>query len=520
MEQFNSEKKQIIMIYNKLQNSLVNYKELKYDNEYNLFEIYKIHVEFIEQLFYNNYLLILAIRVFRKLFESENNFNEFDKEKAEIINIFIDSTHSDNKLKSSISIDNKLIKILSKEKKEALRCLLKFLKRNASLDSNIYYLLIIILVLNKYEMKPFIDFLLKFLKQKYPYSEFDLWDGKTSFEKFIENLNLSIGKTSLENYMDIKMNKENCTLIISRKSIDEISNIIMSNDEKKNKKEKVNKNKNNENIQESKLKDSYKNEEENEKVIGKEFKEDQDNDIKNIDIKENEIKELNRTIASLKKEIKTLKEKNKEYFTSKNKAENENKKLNNIITQKNKKIFDLTENLMTIKKENADLKFNFKLIGLRKGYKTLIDLLLLIFEIEEKGNLKEKENAIVTLMSKYKNRKSRIIIDLAKDISNILSFSNEKAHYIDKDSNIIKELLLNLIKFTGKQCYYDLINMFKNIDVESTFNQLVIIRNQKINMKYSIFINKENEIIESIKKNPLIKDGEGLKRLIESKDEN
>ena len=357
------------------------------------------------------------------MFESENNFNEFDKEKAEIINIFIDSTHSDNKLKSSISIDNKLIKILSKEKKESLRCLLKFLKRNASLDSNIYYLLIIILVLNKYEMKPFIDFLLKFLKQKYPYSEFDLWDGKTSFEKFIENLNLSIGKTSLENYMDIKMNKENCTLIISRKSIDEISNIIMSNDEKKNKKEKVNKNKNNENIQESKLKDSYKNEEENEKVIGKEFKEDQDNDIKNIDIKENEIKELNRTIASLKKEIKTLKEKNKEYFTSKNKAENENKKLNNIITQKNKKIFDLTENLMTIKKENADLKFNFKLIGLRKGYKTLIDLLLLIFEIEEKGNLKEKENAIVTLMSKYKNRKSRIIIDLAKDISNILSYS-------------------------------------------------------------------------------------------------
>jgi len=155
---------------------------------------------------------------------------------------------------------------------------------------------------------------------------------------------------------------------------------------------------------------------------------------------------------------------------------------------------------LTIKKENADLKFNFnpyfklsksksetkkvKLIGLRKGYKTLIDLILLIFEIEEKGNLKEKENAIVTLMSKYKNRKSRIIIDLAKDISNILSFSNEKAHYIDKDSNIIKELLFNLIKFTGKQCYYDLIDMFKNIDVESAFNQLVIIRNQK--NKYEI----------------------------------
>jgi len=39
-------------------------------------------------------------------------------------------------------------------------------------------------------------------------------------------------------------------------------------------------------------------------------------------------------------------------------------------------------------------------------------------------------------------------------------------------------------------------------------------------MKYSIFMGEENEIIESIKKNPLIKDGEGLKRLIESKDEN
>ena len=102
------------------------------------------------------------------------------------------------------------------------------------------------------------------------------------------------------------------------------------------------------------------------------------------------------------------------------------------------------------------------------------------------------------------------------DTLEIINFSNEEAHSIKNTENIFNELVLNLSNFTGKIMYLDLIEIFKKLKVNDEFNEFVILRNNKIKMRYIDYKNEENAIFNKIKANPLIKNGNGLLNLLEN----
>ena len=64
------------------------------------------------------------------------------------------------------------------------------------------------------------------------------------------------------------------------------------------------------------------------------------------------------------------------------------------------------------------MEFNIKIIGLRIGFKSLIDLFIYIFKLEDNGNLLDKINSIKDYMNKINNNKSKKIISFIDDTLN------------------------------------------------------------------------------------------------------
>jgi len=58
---------------------------------------------------------------------------------------------------------------------------------------------------------------------------------------------------------------------------------------------------------------------------------------------------------------------------------------------------------------------------------------MIIFNIESKGNLNDKINLINQKLLTFKSRKSFILLQMFKDIKELLNCFNDKAHLIEKD---------------------------------------------------------------------------------------
>ena len=87
------------------------------------------------------------------------------------------------------------------------------------------------------------------------------------------------------------------------------------------------------------------------------------------------------------------------------------------------------------------------------------------------------------------------------DIKILLDNFSAKAHLINKNDNIYKDLIMYLGKFSENNIFSIYQDLLKKNNIEDEFNKLVIIRNGKIKTPKDEYLKNENEIIKKINEN-------------------
>ena len=560
--------KKILELFNKMQKAITNFDVLNFPHEYIAYEIYKIHIEALMIYIEDDIKAKLSLALFRQLFENANDFNEYSDKKAEYIELLIDQLNAkgtDDEEDVEIELESKIITMLFNIRNEDDKMLVKSLfiklQKKLKIKTELYYLLLILLEETGLNLHILIDYLPQILKEKYPDSIFDFSEVLETGMKFGEFTHIFLSAIDSEenyDYAIFQFNKEKKTILISHKSIDEISNIILSaSSEKKNThkkksiKEKTEKKIIDKETKETKNDNKQKLENNNEKVSEEkageniqylnEKEKDKINDTKSIDIHnkekkdeiqnismegmrkiiknnqisnaknqekieklENDNKKLMESIEKLMDEIEQLKDETKQ-------LRNNNKQMNNDIKQLNKKIQDincsLSNKIMQNKKKLTLLEFDIKTIGLRDAYKPLIDLLIFIMNLDVHGNIEAKIASISKVIQNLNNKNVEKIKKLLKDTSDLITHANNKAYYIKFDEDIIKQLIFNLSKFSGNKEYLSLIDILKNMKIENELELLVKNRFEKFTKSKEDFIKNQIKIKEAIQNNHLISNG-------------
>ena len=511
----------------------------------------------------------MNIKVFGQLFEGENNFKNYEEEKAEYVHILIDSIKNDNPIIEQSNINKIIGKIYREQKNPTLRKLIMILKGKAKINSELYYLLMIYLKERGFKLTDLIENLVLILNDKYPDSIFEFTNidnNDISFNDFINKLYNAIGNKILDNYIHIAFDKKSKNITYNELSIEYIYNVIQSTSDKdeKNKnnsnnnvnnnpnnksKKNINKknkhkisndknnknniNKNIDNITQKKGKENsngiHKNKsyEDNNSILENNYN---NNIKKEIEIKKTKEKEddnVERKIEKLKEEINILNRKyeeirheNEEIRYKNEEIRHENEEIKQENMENTKKILKLEFKLNPIFNKSKiyhtyNMNGNIQVIDFKSAVKTLIDLFIYIFDCDESGNLEKKINTLNNF--KYDNNNSIKIKNLINDLYHIIEASNIKGHYINLKNNLFDELCENLTscfeidKFNNHKSIICLLN---NLDVEKDFKELVIIRNSKNKVKN--YDEKVRNIIKNIKSNPLVKDGNAIKNLFSS----
>ena len=563
-----SDNKQIIQkLFNKMQKTVFNFEfpDLIFPHEYIAFETYKIHMETLLINLENkgNVIGKLTLAFFRRCFENDEDFNQYDTKKADYIDLVINKVNAkdqENKEEAENEIESEIITILFNikkiEDKNSMTSLITTMKKKLKINCELYYLLLIYLDNFGYDLHILIDYLPQILKEKYPDSTFDFSDVLKTDMKFGEFIQLFISVIDREknyDYADFKFNKETKTILISHKSIDEIKDIIVlsSNYEKKEPKEKSRKGKKsdigsktleeNENIKQQNVENNKEEESGEKRGVNIQISNIKEKNTGNIDIKTNskskvckeDSDEGNKNIRERLEKLEQIIKENDEKYNDKleennekieklmndnKKLMNDNKKFKNENKSLNKKIQDinstLSNKIMENKKKISLLEFDLKLIGLRDAYKSFIDLLIFIMNLDVQGNLKTKIKSITNVLNNCQNKNVNKIIQLLNDSSNLLTQVNNKAHYINVKEGMIKQLIFNLSRFSGNKEYIDLIDILNKMNVEDELVKLVKNRSDKFIKSKEDFIKNQETIKEIIQKNPLIANGNGFATLM------
>ena len=394
-----------------------------------------------------------------------------------------------------------------------------------------YYALLVLLVESDFKMQILTDYLPDILKEKYPDSTFDFSEAHNSGIKFDEFIRLFLKLIDREkdfNYSILRFNSEKKEFSIEHKSLDEIADIILTSTsttkskkksviegKKANKKSAIEKD---DNGQKSNIPNN--NNEKKESEISKENCEDKNTDksedreeqLKKIIIQNQAINmRLERTIEELKKDNSQLRTDIRRIENNVKKLQNDNK---NLTTKLNKNIMETNNKIMKNQKKIASLEFDIKIIGLRDAYKSLIDLLIMLMNLKPYGNIEEKISIISNSIKYSKNKNAEKIRALLSDSKDILFQSNKKAHFINFDEDLIKQLLFNLSKFSGNKEYLSLIDTLKGLKIENALQKLIENRLEKYQKSKEDFINNQNLIQESIQANPLLANGKGFSTLM------
>ena len=394
-----------------------------------------------------------------------------------------------------------------------------------------YYVLLVLLVESNFKLQILTDYLPDILKEKYPDSTFDFSKALNSGIKFDEFIRLFLKLIDREkdfNYSILRFNSEKKEFSIEHKSLDEIADIILTSTsttkskkksviegKKANKKSAIEKD---DNGQKSNI--SNNNNEKKESEISEENCEDKNTDksedreeqLKKIIIQNQAINmRLERTIEELKKDNSQLRTDIRRIENSVKKLQNDNK---NLTTKLNKNIMETNNKIMKNQKKIASLEFDIKIIGLRDAYKSLIDLLIMLMNLKPYGNIEEKISIISNSIKYSKNKNAEKIRALLSDSKDILFKSNKKAHFINFDEDLIKQLLFNLSKFSGNKEYLSLIDTLKGLKIENALQKLIENRLEKYQKSKEDFINNQNLIQESIQANPLLANGKGFSTLM------
>ena len=535
--------KKIQELFNSMQKTITKFEDLKFPHEYTSFEIYKIHIETLNEHIKDNVIAKMSLALFRLLFENKTEFNECTSQKENYIELLVDKLKAKSKddiEEAKNEIDSQIITLLfnikDTEKKNLMKELLIKLEKQLEIKCEMYYVLLVLLVESKYDLHILIDYLPAILKEKYPDSTFDFSDVINSGTKFDEFINIFFGLTDKEknfNYAIFRFNKEKKDILVEHLSLNEIADIILTSTKKNKKgKSKTKKDDNEEKtedeninneiaaeIPEENAQQSDENEQKmeekiqgNNQVIGK----------KNTDKSEsNSIEELkkmiienNKRLERLEKDNKLLKDDNKLLKDDNKLLKNDNKLLKNDIEKVNNKLTNANNKIMENRKKIASLEFDIKIIGLRDAYKSLIDLLIMIMNLKPYGNIEEKIEAITNVIKNSKKNNAEKIKALLKDTSDVLLRSNQKAHFINLNEDLIKQIIFNLSKFSGNKDYLTLIDTLKSLKIEKELKKLVENRLDKFSKSKDDFINNQNSIQQSIQENPLVSNGNGLRNLM------
>ena len=533
-----SNTKKIQKLFNDMQKAITNFEELVFPHEYISFDIYKIHVSTLIENIQDDVCAKLTVALFRLLFESETEFNEYTTGKEDYISLLIDKFRAKSKDdidEAKDEIESKIITILfnikSTEKKNLMKELISKLKKQLEIRCEMYYVLLVLLVESNFKLQILTDYLPDILKEKYPDSTFDFSKALNSGIKFDEFIRLFLKLIDREkdfNYSILRFNSEKKEFSIEHKSLDEIADIILTSTsttkskkksviegKKANKKSAIEKD---DNGQKSNIPNN--NNEKKESEISKENCEDKNTDksedreeqLKKIIIQNQAINmRLERTIEELKKDNSQLRTDIRRIENNVKKLQNDNK---NLTTKLNKNIMETNNKIMKNQKKIASLEFDIKIIGLRDAYKSLIDLLIMLMNLKPYGNIEEKISIISNSIKYSKNKNAEKIRALLSDSKDILFQSNKKAHFINFDEDLIKQLLFNLSKFSGNKEYLSLIDTLKGLKIENALQKLIENRLEKYQKSKEDFINNQNLIQESIQANPLLANGKGFSTLM------
>ena len=558
----------ILKLFNDMQKEITNFDELIFPNEYISFDIYKIHIStLIEYIQDDNVIAKLSLKLFQILFESKTEFNECTSKKEDYINLLINKLKAKSEVEKDDAqndIESEIIPLLfnikNGEKRKMMQELVNKLKNKLGIKCEIYYLLLVILIESNYDVNILIDYLPHVLKEKYPDSTFDFSEAHNSgikFDEFIGILFRLINKEKDFNYLVCQFNGQKKEILAHHKSLEEIAEIILSstNKEKGNtnegmkeskkpdkkasdKKQKPNKKKDNKNKKEPETsEESIQQPKQKEPKAEENAKESSQNSdqMNNNATKDLSVEEMKKIILTLKEDSEDIKRKNmkierkidlleKDNTLLRNeigklrsdmsKVKTDNKRLENDNKNLTKNISDAKYKIMQNSKRITSLEFDIKIIGLRDAYKSFIDLLIMIMDLEPSGKIEDKIEVIINAIKNTKKNNTEKIKALLKDSNDILFHSNNKAHFINLNEDLIKQLLFNLSKFSGNKEYLSLIETLKSLKIEDALKKLVENRLEKYKKSKESFFNEQNIIKKSIQENPLVANGKGFKTLM------
>lgn len=372
------QKYKICKLFNKMQNLFINFDQLVFPNLYIAFDLYKIHIDTLSSYLEGNTFGKLCLSLFRELFEENNNFKEYNEEKAEYLNILINAMTSKDKMSNSMIIDKKIINILSEQKNDLLRKLIKILKCNFKIKRELYYILFVYLKVKGFLVNDLIEYLEPILKENYPESTIDfsgVIQSNISFNEFIKILDEVFRNNDMENYMILKFDIITKNIILEKKSLDEVLDIISSKSDNKAQKVNINKTIKSKNIKNNDMKDGGNFDKNKDGYNGKKTNGRVENEksINNIDSTKEKIKELNSEKNSINKnkenndndKIKQDKDKKDNNSSEKEKIYEDfiNIKIEKINEEWKKKFNEINKKYEEIKKENNEIKNENKILN-------------------------------------------------------------------------------------------------------------------------------------------------------------
>ena len=482
----NESNEKIRNIFNELKNAiptLSSFPKLKFKIPAISFKLYKHHINTFLSVCDKNILYKMSWLVFQSLFEGKEEFLSYTEEKEAdmklVIDIIKEKGNKDASPQNLLVSRGKSIKD-KKNMSFYLTDIVYMLKQTLKIDEKIISVLLIYILNNDLTLPLFIDTMTSILKDKFPFSEINIKsaiNSGISLKAFINNFDYMM--YSFDNYKNLEWDEKEKKLKIISISINEIINTWENKDKETSKSKKGDKKKD----------------------------------------KEDKTETINSTVDSITdklEEIKIsdkLKQEKRNNFEDKLKEEYEEKL--NILKKNQENI------ILQLKKENEELKktlleknsiieensYYLKMIGMRVVYKSLIDTLIYIFDLDEFGKLDEKVDSIQNYLSKNCNNKRSAIINTLSNIFQILNEANGKAHFINLDENILDQLLNIIQIFTRDDESNTLKDLFDSFRINQKFGELVRIRSQKFSLDFKVYKIQENKITKEIKNNQNNTDG-------------
>lgn len=463
-------------LLNQLQGSMTilsSLKKLEYNIPQLYFKYYTNHINTIQNICKKDLTCKLSWKLFRKLFEGDNDFKDYSLTNEHDAKILISINKEQNPEKIQLNLSDKRFGKdygLSEEILQDLVFILKKLKINGKL----IWVFILNFINNQFTVPSLMEEISPLLKEKYPKGVICLENinqENITIKDFIKNMKLVA--QDFDNYTKLIWNSKKKVLQVIAISNEEILNDI--------------------------------NNEENAKILKKK--------TKDLKIKEEENANNNHDKKSeknyLSEENSTYNDLNQKVVDKKPENDEETEKPDKINDNLNKEIEELTIKLLECNQKIIEKDYYLTMIGLRTAFKAFIDIFVYLFRLNEKSNLDLKVEEIEKFIGEDKNYKKINIKKSIKDVKDLLKSSNLMAHSINFDKSLTEQIFeaLNFYKFnknedqsiSSKANQKDIYDLFDYFKINDIFKELVLIRSKKFNMDYSTYISEERKIINKIK---------------------